>query len=141
MSDTSRPRRHPFGRVANALVHLGTTLGLAQAVVFVLGRGAVALTQEGTSALTDLLSLALVVLFGGLPGWLCWRGLWSWRAQAVASLRWLVGGGLLMMPLGALLLPWGVLFTPAGVLLSGAALLARPRIVAAAEAQRADGTA
>ena len=139
MSDTPRARRHPFGRIANALVHLGTTLGLAQSVVFVLGRGAAALTQQGTSALVDLLSLLLVLVLGGVPGWLSWRAVWSWRAREVAALRWLVAGGILMMPLGALLLPWGVLFTPAGVLLGLAALLSRSRIVAAAEAQGTDG--
>ena len=139
MTDPSnRPGRvHPFGRVANALVHAGATLGVAQALVFVVAWGTSPLWGPGRlgpvrSVAGLLIFVVLTVGVGVLAGWLSWRALSAWRARSTRALGRLLVAAVVLLPLGPLLLDAGApLFSLAGLLLALAALLSRRRIVTA----------
>lgn len=135
--DPHTRRRHPFGRVASALVHLGTTLAIAQAVVLVFAWGSAPLWADLAAGIApSLVLMALGVGVGGGAIWLAWTTLMRWRARQVSILGRLYGAALVFMLLGALepvsdvpgtlLLLW-----PAGVLLALAAFIARPAILVA----------
>lgn len=125
---------HPYGRLPNALIHMGATLAIAQAIVFGLywfsfpAIGDVAL--EGAGLLAMLLVVAAITV-GSI--WLSWRGLMTWRDRSPKALWRLLVPGLIFMPLGALD-QTALLFTPAGMLLVTGVLLARPRVPAAERA-------
>ncbi len=138
MTDRAPRHHHPFGRTANAFVHLGATLGLVQALVFVLTRAAVLVTSPAGGE--GIGPLVLVALLGGVPWWLSWRALWWWRARRPSSLGWILAAGVLMMPLGPLVAPFGgAFYTVAGLLLCIGGVLARPRIAEAERARRPGG--
>ncbi|MFA9431533.1 hypothetical protein [Egicoccus sp. AB-alg2] len=136
--EAPEPRRHPYGRLANALVWAGATLGMIQAAVFVLAwasapaRGSLPLSGAPLFGV-----LFLTVGAGWLTGWLCWRALQAWRALSPQVLGRLLIASLVLLPLGPLLLGLGgAAFSLAGLLLGIAALMARPRVVAATERRR-----
>jgi len=134
--EAPEPRRHPYGRLANALVWSGATLGLIQAAVFVLAWASA--PARGSLPLTGAPLFAVLLLAAGagwLTGWLCWRALRAWRARSPRVLGRLLAAALVLLPLGPLLLGLGGgAFGLAGALLGAGAIAARRRVVTAVAA-------
>lgn len=136
----SRPGRrpHPFGRVNNALVHVGATLALANGLVIGIRFGLVEFfffpEDLGPNAGAVL---GQRIVTSGLVLWLGWRALMGWRARLTSVTGRLLIAGLVMMPLGPFSVGTdGVALSTAGLLLAIVSMTSRSAVLAAEQAAR-----